>query len=757
MSDFEFFNLGKEAAGHIDANRQRATALVFATTGKHLADGSWIVPDTGAASHVWVKINDNEAETKSVLNKKTGVDRFKPGVGVWLAWLEDERIYEVDSVAGPAKQSGIPDELLSSAESPSQAGDTRTDTTPNALIKNLRVRVYLDPTALTYGMVVYIEAGYFYVGTTQFYWPGGPLDLTSALPSGAGMKAPVIIGINSATLTAVAYKGTEVVQSLPPVGSPYFMGADFAVARNAATGFDAALFGIGLLYGQTAVTNQADFVDLRAEQTSGAGGGGGTVDTLTAADRGLSVDDTDPANLLIATRPTDLDNANTLVRLDATLNEDVRPLRLSVGAKHVRLEDMVGMGDPDVTNPVVALGTSLQSDYKIREIGNVLYEPWEATRKYKLTYTGWKTVEDVDEKVHYVYSEDGKTWTKYASNPIISNRSEDPYVVKVDGVYYLFCEDKQTEVPNVDAHIRRYHSTDFTSWTDDGQIQGLGGNEASPVVWYDGGRWYLIYEHYPASPRQIYIAYSDDGLNFTPDTAHNPILSAAQTTATWCVDTTVPDDILKIGEQWVMSFHGQGADTVWREGLAFSRDLIHWIDSPHSPLPDYVAGIHTDTMMFLYDTALTLFYEDDNLSGIYRGFPVLADSTAKTLSSDTLTIDKDFHVVSAQTGTTDNLATISGGKKGQLLALRAASGHTITAKTGTGNLKFGDGDDIVVSGDKTLFLYFDGTTWYDVGGTGSVDPATIHASDLATRWEPLIFDSEIVFYDGDIIMVEVSN
>lgn len=288
MSDFEFFNLGKDAAGHIDEHRRVATAKVYATTGKINANGSVTVVDSGATSHVWVKINDNQAETKSVLNKKTGVDRHKAGgIGVWLVWIEAERIYEIDSLASASNLTTLDASLLSNFEAPTMAGDLKQDTTPNASLKNIRVRVYLDPVTGTYGLTVFIEAGPFYVGTTEYFWPGGPLDLTASVPS-AGMKAPVIIGIDSATLTAVAYKGTEIVQSLPPAGSPYFFGADFVAARNAATGFDAALFGIGLLYGQTAITDQADFVDLRAEQTSGGGGSGDVNGPASSTDRAIA-------------------------------------------------------------------------------------------------------------------------------------------------------------------------------------------------------------------------------------------------------------------------------------------------------------------------------------------------------------------------------------------------------------------------------------------------------------------------------------
>lgn len=279
MNDFEFYSLGREGAQIHDERTRAVNAKIYATTGKINADGSATVVDSGAASHVWVKINDNQAETKSVLNKKTGVDRFAGGVGVWLAWSDAERIYEVDGLAGPSNQATLPMELLASAETPTLAGDTDTSIQPNALIKNLRVRTYLNPSTLGYGLIVYIEAGYYYVGSTQKYWPGGTLDLASVVPAVSGTKTPIVIGFDSSG-NALAYAGTAVAQSILPVGSPYFSGDQWVVARNAASTLAAALFGIGLLYGQTTITNQADFVDLRVEQVNGGGSGTGTVTSV---------------------------------------------------------------------------------------------------------------------------------------------------------------------------------------------------------------------------------------------------------------------------------------------------------------------------------------------------------------------------------------------------------------------------------------------------------------------------------------------
>lgn len=89
-----------------------------------------------------------------------------------------------------------------------------------------------------------------------------------------------------------------------------------------------------------------------------------------------------------------------------------------------------------------------------------------------------------------------------------------------------------------------------------------------------------------------------------------------------------------------------------------------------------------------------------------------------TESSDAITITQGYHTVHAETGTTDNLATINGGSGNQQLTLQAKSTDTITVKNGTGNIFLNGGADFALSGDKTLLLFYDGTNWSDVGAGG---------------------------------------
>lgn len=102
----------------------------------------------------------------------------------------------------------------------------------------------------------------------------------------------------------------------------------------------------------------------------------------------------------------------------------------------------------------------------------------------------------------------------------------------------------------------------------------------------------------------------------------------------------------------------------------------------------------------------------------------LDTSTILTLSSDEITITRSFHVVAAESGTADDLATINLGSLGFVpnslfVLLQADSGDTITVKDGTGNINLNGGADFDLSGEKTLLLFYDGTNWADTGAGGS--------------------------------------
>jgi predicted GH43/DUF377 family glycosyl hydrolase len=264
---------------------------------------------------------------------------------------------------------------------------------------------------------------------------------------------------------------------------------------------------------------------------------------------------------------------------------------------------------------VIACGAGGATDNKIREIGNVLYEPTDTGKEYKFFYSGYNVGEGTDERIHYAYSSDGISWTKYASNPVIARRGEDPYCLKVGSTYYLYTED--TEEAVVGDKIRCYTSADCITWADQGQITGIT-NCQSPVVWKEGAVWYMLYEHYPTEPWDLRLATSSDGLAWT-DEASNPVMSLADTD--WAGTAMVPDDIIKIGGVYYMLYHASSSG-LWVSGFASSSNLTAWTDSVYSPLPTFapVAGKDKQTCMFVRDAAI-LYYETDD-GGVKYGYPI---------------------------------------------------------------------------------------------------------------------------------------
>lgn len=106
----------------------------------------------------------------------------------------------------------------------------------------------------------------------------------------------------------------------------------------------------------------------------------------------------------------------------------------------------------------------------------------------------------------------------------------------------------------------------------------------------------------------------------------------------------------------------------------------------------------------------------------------LKEADTLTISSGVITATQEYHVIAAETGTTDTVDTISLGYtnlsvKGNTyrpcLRLIADSGDTITLAHGTGNLVLPDGSDITLNDDAFVWLLWRGSAWYAMGTVAS--------------------------------------
>lgn len=84
-----------------------------------------------------------------------------------------------------------------------------------------------------------------------------------------------------------------------------------------------------------------------------------------------------------------------------------------------------------------------------------------------------------------------------------------------------------------------------------------------------------------------------------------------------------------------------------------------------------------------------------------------------------ITPTQTLHKVAANTGTSDNLDTITM-NEGWQVVLTADTGDTITVRHGVGNIKTFSGDDITLTADNSIVCWRLGTTVFVIGGGGAV-------------------------------------
>lgn len=98
---------------------------------------------------------------------------------------------------------------------------------------------------------------------------------------------------------------------------------------------------------------------------------------------------------------------------------------------------------------------------------------------------------------------------------------------------------------------------------------------------------------------------------------------------------------------------------------------------------------------------------------------LIETATEKTVSGGVLTVDKSRHKVQPQSGTTDDIDTITGIPDGGTLYIYAsdAGTDTLTLKHGTGNLSCVGGTDVAISRGFAI-CYRSGSTVYVAGGGG---------------------------------------
>lgn len=105
---------------------------------------------------------------------------------------------------------------------------------------------------------------------------------------------------------------------------------------------------------------------------------------------------------------------------------------------------------------------------------------------------------------------------------------------------------------------------------------------------------------------------------------------------------------------------------------------------------------------------------------------LLRAATILTLSGGAVTVTRGHHIIAAESGTADELETLTGLTAGEFYLLRADAGDTITVKHGVDNIELNGETDFDLVGMKSLLLFSpDGVTAVDVGiggGGGLTSP-----------------------------------
>lgn len=222
-------------------------------------------------------------------------------------------------------------------------------------------------------------------------------------------------------------------------------------------------------------------------------------------------------------------------------------------------------------------------DKHIRERGFILYDDGI----YKMWYTGYNPGRSALKFLGYATSDDGIRWERYSETPIYSERwTEDVFVLKDQGLYYLFAEGK-----NDAAHLLT--STDGIHWESRGDltIQSVAGDTipapyGTPTIYIKDGIWHLFYERVDAA---IWVATSVDKLHWR-NIQDEPVLIPGP--EDYDKGAVAANQIVEFDGKYYLYYHATsnpdwnkgGSPVHWNSNVAVSEDLITWKKYPNNPL-----------------------------------------------------------------------------------------------------------------------------------------------------------------------------
>lgn len=162
------------------------------------------------------------------------------------------------------------------------------------------------------------------------------------------------------------------------------------------------------------------------------------------------------------------------------------------------------------------------------------------------TWKAWGAVNDdgTNNDIHYFTSSNGESWEDHGEVLDLPGSTEDPSVIRVNDVYYLYTENSSAD----NSGIFIYTSTNGKDWGKEGEFDNAY-DPQSPVVVKTGGTWYLFYEKFDAKPYYVRYATSSDGITWTDQ---GTALSE---------EGSVPDDVFLKDGTWQMYYHNVNEKT----------------------------------------------------------------------------------------------------------------------------------------------------------------------------------------------------
>ena len=174
-------------------------------------------------------------------------------------------------------------------------------------------------------------------------------------------------------------------------------------------------------------------------------------------------------------------------------------------------------------------------------------------------------------KIGYAESTDGKTWTKYASNPVLAGDIARPFVMKDGNTYYM------TVAPTGDTQIDIYTSSDGLSWTLGAASivakEGVGwenDNVAGTYIWKEAANdWRMIYEARGTVWALGYATATSPTGTWTKS-GSNPVISETGSRG--------GPFIIKVGSTYYLWCHGSPTGASPLDIYSYtSTDLTTWI------------------------------------------------------------------------------------------------------------------------------------------------------------------------------------